>query len=106
MKGGNHKLRPVSMDCRHNKTGHNITAACLLRVFKLAVVFVVCFGLLRIFAGGSMPKLLGLPSYKQRHNLWFSLFIPAAVFYKTNFSVHACYAVLRCSTIPLRTGRP
>jgi len=32
-----------------------------------------------------MPKLLGLPSYKQRHNLWFSLFIPAAVFYKTNF---------------------
>jgi len=32
------------------------TAACLLRVFKLAVVFVVCFGLLRIFAGGSHAK--------------------------------------------------
>ncbi|ADU74015.1 accessory gene regulator B [Acetivibrio thermocellus AD2] len=32
------------------------TAACLLRVFKLAVVFVVCFGLLRVFAGGSHAK--------------------------------------------------
>jgi len=82
------------------------TAACLLRVFNLPLSLLFASDCLESSQEAPMPKLFGLPSYKQRHNLWFSLFIPAAVFYKTNFSVHACYAVLRCSTIPLRTGRP